>query len=128
MGTAAKKFVLLSIVVVDCSGLRLAVVAVPPRLSARAIRAPPCMIPKRLLRSSRATSSAVTRSGDTWVTFSPRNSANAGCLLAASFIICSQPIPNREGRGRYRPRPGSANLVGSNLVAEERYEYKDVGL
>src|SRR5215471_19166732 len=116
MGTAAKKLVLLSTVVVDWPGLRLAVVAVPPRLSASAIRAPPCMIPKRLLRSSRATSSAVTRSGDTWVTLSPRNSAKGGCLFAASFI-CLLPAytENREGRGRYRPRPHRAILWLSAL-------------
>src|SRR5690242_9389109 len=59
--------------------------------------APPCMIPKRLLRSSRATSSAVTRSGETCVILRPRNSANGGCLLAASFIQFPQPRLNSKG-------------------------------
>src|SRR5262249_38187242 len=71
-----------------------------PRLSARAIKAPPCIIPNRLLRSSRATSSAVTRSGDTCVILRPRNSAKGGCLWAASFIcVCYQPARKQQGLG-----------------------------
>ena len=78
----AKKLVLLSIVVVICPGPRLATAAVPPRLSASAISAPPCSTPLRLLSCSVTTISAVTRSGDTCVTFMPMKSANGGCRSA----------------------------------------------
>src|SRR5205823_2572616 len=70
---------------VVCPGLRLAVAAVPPRLSASAMMAPPCRMLKRLLSSSRATSSPVTRSAEIWVILNPRNSANGGCSTAASL-------------------------------------------
>ena len=61
---------------------RLATAAVPPRLSASAISAPPCSTPLRLLSCSVTTISAVTRSGDTWVIFMPMKSANGGCRSA----------------------------------------------
>src|SRR5690348_4036373 len=124
IGTAAKKLVLLSTVVVDWPGLRLAVVAVPPRLSAKAMRAPPCMIPKRLLRSSRAASSAVTRSGDMCVILRPRNSAKGGCLFAASFIMVVPRPPKYEGRGRYRPRPLRAM---SRVLVTRLWHDADIG-
>ena len=63
---------------------RLAVAAVPPRLSAKAIRAPPCMTRLRLVRFSVTRSSAVTRSGETWVIFMPMKAANGGC--SSGFI------------------------------------------
>src|SRR5579885_1673536 len=75
--------------------------------------APPCMMPWRLFSSSRATSSAVTRSGETWVILMPRNSAKGGCLRAASFMATLQHEKTRA-RG-LRSRPVTRCFGGSAL-------------
>src|SRR5690349_4244319 len=54
--------------------------------------APPCMMPNRLLNSSRAFNSAVTRSGETCVILMSRNWAKAGWLCARSSIELLQPF------------------------------------
>src|SRR5947207_5902677 len=82
----AKKLVLLSMVAVRPPFAKLAIVAVPPRLSASAMTAPPCNAPKRLLRSSRTGSSATTLSGETWIILMPSKAANGGCCSASEFI------------------------------------------
>src|SRR5262245_2983780 len=95
----AKKLVLLSIVAVVAPLGRLAMVAVPPRLSASAMMAPPCRMPKRLPSSSRTTSSATTRSRDRWMTFRPRKSAKGGCVSASGrmgFLVLQ--MANSEWR------------------------------
>src|SRR3974390_805714 len=113
IGTAAKKLVLLSIVVVRWPGLRLAIVAVPPRLSASAISAPPCMMLKRLLNSSRIASLAVTRSRDTCVILMPSQCAKGGCCRAASLtsrsLIPKSSSTHKERARACRPRPSNSS-------------------
>src|SRR5262245_20069934 len=70
------------------------------------------MMPKRLLRSSRPTSSAVTRSGEMWVILRPRNSAKGGCLWAASFI-CIAPRGGKKSKG--------SDLKARALVLQSRF-------
>ena len=53
--------------------------------TAKAISAPPCSTPLRLVRFSVTGSSAVTRSGETCVIFMPMKSANGGCW--SGFIM-----------------------------------------
>src|SRR6202451_2311082 len=86
IGIGAKKLVLLSMVAVRPPSGRLAKVAVPPRLSASAMIAPPCMAPNRLLSSSRTKISASTLSLETCVTFIPIKLANGGCNSASRFM------------------------------------------
>jgi hypothetical protein len=71
---AARKFVLDSTVVVEAPGGRLSIVATPPRVSARAMMAPPCMMPGTVQSSSRTVTSALTLSGSTSSRRMPRRS------------------------------------------------------
>src|SRR5215468_8309483 len=77
-GTAAKKFVLLSMVAVLPPSGRLTLAVIPPSISPKAITAPPWSTPRRLHSSSRTGSSASVRSGERWSTFTPRSLVNAG--------------------------------------------------
>src|SRR5215218_2611027 len=75
-GTAARKLVLLSIVVVHWPAARFATVATPPSVSASAITAPPCSTAGRVHSSGRTFSRATTRSGVTSTSSTPRKSEN----------------------------------------------------
>src|SRR5690606_23514908 len=77
-GTAAKKLVLLSIVVVIVPRGRLTIVAMPPRWSASAMSAPPCRMPWPFSISGRTVISATMRSGVISVIFHPMRPAKAG--------------------------------------------------
>src|SRR5947209_20529518 len=73
-GRAARKFVLLSIVVVQAPSGRLSTVASAPTESAKAINAPPCKTAGTVQRSGRTSISASTRSGVLVITRMPRSS------------------------------------------------------
>src|SRR5205085_8858323 len=74
-GIAAKKLVLLSIVVVLSPSFKFATVATAPIVSAKAMVAPPCSTFGRVHRSSRTFSSPITRSGATLTMDTPINLA-----------------------------------------------------
>src|SRR4051794_7404187 len=86
-GTARKKFVLLSIVVVRAPSARLSTLAAPPRISAKAMMAPPCMTPLRLASSSPTVSSAAIRSREPLVKRTPINREDA------EFFFDDHPLP-----------------------------------
>src|SRR4051812_13478745 len=77
-GTARKKLVLLSIVVVRAPSAKLSTLAAPPRMSAKAMMAPPCMTPLRLASSSPTVNSASIRSREPLVKRTPINREKAG--------------------------------------------------
>src|ERR1700734_605769 len=118
----AKKLVLLSMVAVRPPGGRFATVAVPPRLSASAITAPPCSVPKRLLCTSRTGISATTLSLETWVIFMPMKSANGGWNSASGFIMALK----TKARPIW-PRPHHQSR-DSNLWLPRLRHHADVGL
>src|SRR5262249_61321655 len=85
-GIAAKKLVLLSIVVVLAPSDRLAMVAIAPSVSANAMTAPPCSTGGRVHNSSRTGSSAFTQSGATLTTVSPISLENGnGSMLVPGY-------------------------------------------
>src|SRR5262245_44564480 len=127
---AAKKLVLLSSVAVEAPGGRFATAAVPPRLSASAISAPPCSVLFRLVSCGVTGSSAVTRARETWVIFMPMKVANGGCsfgfiskLRAAGLSSMASRLPHSDGaRNRAQsamrqPFGGQHQVLAGQLVA-----------
>src|SRR6516165_5066025 len=93
-GTAAKKFVLLSMVAVRPPSGRLMLAVIPPSVSPNAMTAPPWSTPRRLHNSARTGSSASVRSGERWMIFTPRSLVNAaisGSAIAVPLLrsMCS---------------------------------------
>src|ERR1700735_1185002 len=81
----ARKLVFDSSVVVDAPARRLSDVAQPPRVSARAIIAPPCSTAGRVHRASRTFISAVTHSAVALRNLIPSSFANG----SMSRVSCS---------------------------------------
>src|SRR5262249_31002999 len=75
-GAGATKLVLLSMVVVDAPSGRLITVAIAPRVSARAIIAPPWSTAGRVHKSARTSISALTPSAEASMILIPSISAN----------------------------------------------------
>src|SRR4051794_35928701 len=68
-----------------CAVRQLRTLAVPPRISAKAMIAPPCRTPLRLAKSASTVNSASTRSREALVMRTPMNRANAG--WASSTVL-----------------------------------------
>src|SRR3990172_5078254 len=99
---AAKKFVFDSTVVVWSPGVRFAIVAIPPSMSATDINAPPNAIPPVRASGGVTVNSAVIRSFPTSTTFSP-NSLPGPSSSSPFRSICSRtsskaPPNKRPGR------------------------------
>src|SRR5690349_16128034 len=112
---AAKKLVFDSMVAVASPSRRLRNAAVPPTVSASAIRAPPCRLPCRVRRCPRISISATTRSGPASTKRMPRCSARSPFQLS----------PTRAGSIAARPRSEEIAAVADPQQGAARVHLAD---